>query len=360
MIPRGVILLVAAAMLIPLTVSAQEVYVPPKTAEAQSVKDLFDITTAIAVVVFIITEAALFYVIWRFRKNRTVPTGEEHRGHTAAEITWTVIPALILIFLGVLAVNTLQEIEIVPAETATDAVDVYAEAGRFAFTFYYPDENGEIDRTLFDDELNVVTGTQVRLTITSVDNQHAIWIPEFAVKVDAYPNVENVVFFTAPEVGEYFVQCAEYCGDGHHAMHSMVNVVAEETFENGARVGVIREAGAEVPPGPEFEVALLEEPGETPGIWTVDPARLEVTLANETEGIHILAPNPEQNGSPHNLTVAGRVFTPGGAYPAGAAEWLNFTLEMVGGPGEYQYWCAVPGHRDLGMEGTIVIRVEGQ
>jgi cytochrome c oxidase subunit II len=208
--------LLAALLALPLASAAEsaELYPTPKTDVARSVQSLFNTTLAIAMVVFIGVEALLFYIVWKFRHNKTVPAGETHRGHTKAEIVWTVIPAVILLGLGSVSAVTLFDIDTVP-----DDVDfgVRVEASQFIWKFTYPDNTSTFN------DLRVESGNTVRLDLVSRDVEHQLFIPNFAIKISAIPGRTNHQWFIAPEPGHYPIECSMYCGFGHHEMGAADN-----------------------------------------------------------------------------------------------------------------------------------------
>lgn len=210
----------------------QDLYVPPATENAVEVAGLFNITLWIALFVFVLVEGLLLYMIIKFRKNTRVPKDESHRGHTTAEIVWTVIPAAILLFLGFLSAGTLIQIDTLPDDTD---YTIRVEASQFTWRFYYPDENGipysgqegwcsgeNRARCPFN-TLRLQEGSRVKVEIVARDVIHAFAIPEFAIKADAVPGKPRVNWFDVPMLNgapskEFFVQCMEYCGTGHHLM----------------------------------------------------------------------------------------------------------------------------------------------
>lgn len=246
----------AGVVLAPLAAAQEsfQPYVEPATEQARDIKDIFDLTFTIAIVIFLGVEALLFFVLWKFRANKTPPREDGHRGHTTAEVVWTVIPAGILLFLGVVSAGTLFELDTVPDDTD---YTVAVEASQWGWRFVYPDGNfsqyfwdgakattdvaaareynATRGRPVAVGEFAVEEGQRIQLAITAADVIHAVWIPEFGLKIDAVPGQTQYRWFEAPpfKVGgtnEYFLQCAEYCGRGHHAMHAKVVVVPAGTF----------------------------------------------------------------------------------------------------------------------------------
>lgn len=248
-----------------------EPYVQPQTEQARDIKEIFDLTFWIAMVIFVGVEGLLFYFLWRWRKNKTVPADDGPRGHTTAEVVWTIIPALILLFLGIVSAGTLFKLDNVPDDTD---YTISVTASQWAWRIEYPDGNfssyawagctkddagNVLDcprtsamraaepynetrhcRSLDDKgvcnpgapvgEWIVRENARVRVELTATDVIHALAIPEFGIKVDANPGSTNVRWFTAPAFkpggdNVYFVQCMEYCQTGHHAMHARITVV---------------------------------------------------------------------------------------------------------------------------------------
>jgi plastocyanin len=56
----------------------------------------------------------------------------------------------------------------------------------------------------------------------------------------------------------------------------------------------------------------------------------------------------------HNLTVASASGAVAGATPTFMGGVKNVTVSLT--PGTYKYYCTVPGHRQAGMEGTLVVK----
>lgn len=219
-----------ALLLLPAALAAEStpLYPEPATDEARAVKGLFDLTLAIAMVVFIVVEVLLFYIIWRFRGNKTVPRGEQHRGHTGAEIAWTIVPAVVLLGIGTVSAMTLFEIDEVP-----DDADVHVRviASQFIWAFNYTD--GGARDTI--NELRVETGKRVELEIVSKDVEHQFFVPRFAMKISAIPGRTNHEFFVAPEPGEYHFECSMYCGFGHHEMGASTEATKIIVFPAGTQ-----------------------------------------------------------------------------------------------------------------------------
>ena len=128
--------------------------------------------------------------------------------------------------------GTLVQIDEIPEDTD---FTIWVQASQFSWRFVYPDENGAAFQggALGDwcrgptaarcdfTTLRLQEDSKVRLMVTSTDVIHAFAVPEFGVKMDAVPGKVHEGWIQTPSVDaptEFFVQCMEYCGVGHHLM----------------------------------------------------------------------------------------------------------------------------------------------
>ncbi len=187
---------------------------------AEPVDFLFDAVTAIGAFFFVLISAVLFWFVWKYRAragHREQPSADHNQ---VLEITWTVIPVLIVIwifwegFTGFLANHTPPQ----------NAYNVQVLGQKWSWSFTYP--NGAVDGNL-----HVPADVPVRLTLTSQDVIHSLFIPEFRVKRDAVPGRYTTVWFRAPQPGQYQIFCAEYCGTSHSNMLAKVIVHPRGEFD---------------------------------------------------------------------------------------------------------------------------------
>ena len=201
--------------------------VMPKTEAARQIQDLYVLVFWLAVVVFIGTQGGLLYVLWRFRARPGHELPEQTHGNTTLEIGWTIAPAVILVFMAVPTIQTIFALEGAPPASpdGNPPLIINVIGKQWWWEFQYPENklgNGE-DLTTAN-ELVIPTGRTVYLSISSDNVIHSFWIPQLMGKIDAMPNHENKIWFTAEEPGQYWGQCAEYCGIQHAQMR--MNVIA--------------------------------------------------------------------------------------------------------------------------------------
>jgi cytochrome c oxidase subunit II len=165
-----------------------------------------------------ITTVMIYFVIRYREKNH--PKAIQIKDNTALEITWTVIPLLLVLLMFYLGyVGFISETRI-PA----NAMPIKVVAKMWAWSFVY--EGDKESPTLV-----VPINKPVRLNLYSQDVIHGLFIPAFRIKKDVVPGKNNVMWFIAGREGEYEILCTAYCGLRHSYMESKVRVVKEEEFK---------------------------------------------------------------------------------------------------------------------------------
>lgn len=216
----------------------------PKGPEARSIDKLVNPVFMIAGVVFVLVQAGVLFLAWRYRKRKdddgSLPA--QVHGNFKLEIGWTLVPAVLLAFVGGASVLTLLDLEDRPA----DARQVTVVGQQWWWEYRYDvDGDGEDDIVTAND-LVIPAGEPVTLTITSRDVIHSFWIPGLNGKRDAVPGREHPLLIEADEPGIYRGQCTEFCGLSHGFMR--MRVVALDAADYAAWEENQRE-GAEVPTG---------------------------------------------------------------------------------------------------------------
>jgi cytochrome c oxidase subunit II len=201
----------------------------------------------IAAVVF----GAMLYTMFMHRKSRGVTPAKFSHSMTA-EVTWTIIPVIILLIMAVPSAETLIRIE----DSRDPAHTVVVTGYQWKWHYAYQGENVSFYSTLaressearhkgadidpasvenylldVDRPLVVPKGAKIRVLLTSNDVIHAWWVPELSIKKDAIPGFMNEIWFQANETGVFRGQCAELCGMDHAYMPVVVEVVEPEAFE---------------------------------------------------------------------------------------------------------------------------------
>jgi len=182
----------------------------------------------------LITFLMVYFVI-RYRREKH-PKPADIEGSTWLEITWTIIPTLIVLSMFYYGLTGFEFLKKVPP----GAMVVKVIARQWSWLFQY--ENG-----IQDTELRVPVGKPVKLLLTSQDVIHGFYAPAFRIKQDVVPGMTNYLWFQPTEVGTFDVMCSQYCGLEHSHMLTKIVVLPQEEFTKWYQ-GKKEEVAAKGPP----------------------------------------------------------------------------------------------------------------
>lgn len=188
---------------------------------AGEIDALYFFLVAISAFFSILIAAAVITFAIRFRRSRerqVVPTWE---GLLALEITWTVVPLILVLMIFGWGARVFITLHTPPA----DAMQVYVVGKQWMWKLQHVEGRREIN------ELHVPVGRPVKLIMTSEDVIHSFFVPAFRVKQDAVPGRYTSLWFEAEKVGEYHLFCAEFCGSQHARMIGRVVVMEPAEFQ---------------------------------------------------------------------------------------------------------------------------------
>ncbi len=183
----------------------------------------------ICTAIFLIVGALLGYAFWRFRAKPT-DTHEPAQvfGSTQIELSWTIIPVLIVVVLFLGTARALFSVQ--DAEKPKDALNVTAVGHQYWWEYHYPQYGVT---TANEMHIPVATGQGGRVTyikLTSADVIHSFWIPQLGGKTDMLPNRVNEMWWDPQKPGEYLGQCGQFCGVQHAKMLLRVYVDTPQQF----------------------------------------------------------------------------------------------------------------------------------
>jgi len=257
----------AAATLLGASANAEEnleligVPTPSGTGFQPAVTELArDLQWLDGMLLIIITAISLFvvfllgYVIFKFnRKANPEPSSFTH--NTPVEVAWTVVPIVILVFIGAFSIPVLFKQQVIPDGDINIKVTGYQWYWGYEYTDHgfgfdsmligdgkvlTPEVEAElIEAGYSKDEFLLATDTAVVvpvdkvvvMQVTGADVIHSWTIPAFGVKQDAVPGRLGQLWFKAEKEGVYFGQCSELCGKDHAYMPITVKVVSQENYE---------------------------------------------------------------------------------------------------------------------------------
>ncbi len=202
--------------------------IDPRGPNARMIFDLFNLWIFWpAVVVFFGVEAALVWAAIRYRGRDGDPLPNQIHGNTPLEITWTIIPAVILIVILYFTFQTQAALANPPEDP--NSVHVRVIGHQWWWEFQYPDLG-----VTTANELHIPSKVPVVVTLESADVIHSFWVPLIAGKQDVIPGRVNRLWLQADEDGTYFAQCAEFCGIEHALMRFLVVAQSQSAFNDWA------------------------------------------------------------------------------------------------------------------------------
>ena len=221
------------------------------TSTSREVYDLHMLALWVCTVIGIIVFGVMIYALVNFRKSKGA-VAAKFTHSTTAEVIWTILPTLVLIFLAYESAPALIRIE----DTRNSEMTIRITGYQWKWQYEYVGQNVSFFSTLaqtsntarqlnsgqdphnvdnylleVDQPLIVPVGTKIRYLLTSNDVNHAWWVIDLAVKRDAIPGYINEGWFTIDEPGTYRGQCAELCGKDHGFMPIVVEALPKAEFD---------------------------------------------------------------------------------------------------------------------------------
>jgi cytochrome c oxidase subunit 2 len=208
------------------------------------------------IVVFV--TALLIYVMVRFNRKAN-PTPARFTHNSPLEVAWTIIPIVILVFIGAFSLPILFKQQEIPVGDVT----IKATGYQWYWGYEYVDEGIAFDSYMIgspatggtnmmtpdveaqltaagytkqqfllatDTAVVVPVGKTIVVQVTGADVIHSWKVPAFGVMQDAVPGRTAALWFKAEKEGIYFGQCSELCGQMHAYMPITVKVVSEAAY----------------------------------------------------------------------------------------------------------------------------------
>jgi cytochrome c oxidase subunit 2 len=208
----------------------------PAGTPAHSIFSLSMLVLGITFAIFLIVAGLLLYAIVRYRHRASDADASQEPpqiyGSNQIELSWTVIPILIVVLLFLATTRIILSTQNAPKPAA--ALDVTVVGHQFWWEFSYPKLGIVTANELHIPVSDPKHPTPTYLTMTSADTDHSFWVPRLAGKMDLIPNQINTMWLDPQAAGLYLGQCAQYCGVEHAKM--LIRVYADSPADFAAWV----------------------------------------------------------------------------------------------------------------------------
>jgi cytochrome c oxidase subunit II len=201
--------------------------------------------------IFLVVGGLLLYAMLRYRhRPNDVNAAQEPAqiyGSNQIELSWTVIPILIVVMLFLATARVILATEDAPKPIS--ALDVTVIGHQFWWEYRYPKLGIVTANELHIPVSDPRHPTPTYLTMSSADTDHSFWIPRLAGKTDLIPNQVNTMWIDPNSPGLYLGQCAQYCGVQHAKM--LIRIYADSPADFAAWVSHQQGLAAENPSAAE-------------------------------------------------------------------------------------------------------------
>jgi len=185
----------------------------------QSVDSTFIFIVSVCVFFLALITTMMIIFVIKYNRKRNKKAVNIH-GSVPLEITWTVIPTILVIIMFYFGWEGYELMTNAPANSMV----IKVTAQMWSWKFEYP--NGVKTDTLY-----VPVNKPVKVLLHSQDVDHSFYVPAFKFKKDVIPSRTNTAWFLPEKLGTFDVFCAEYCGLRHSYMYSAVVVMPQADFK---------------------------------------------------------------------------------------------------------------------------------
>nr|QDH12211.1 cytochrome c oxidase subunit II [Forcipomyia makanensis] len=158
------------------------------------------------------------------------------------EIIWTILPAIILLFIAFPSLRLLYLLD----EINQPSLTLKSIGHQWYWSYEYSDfKNIEFDSYMIptmdleesgfrlldvDNRVILPTNSQIRVIVTAADVLHSWTIPSLGAKIDATPGRLNQTNLFINRSGLYLGQCSEICGANHSFMPIILEGIPTNQF----------------------------------------------------------------------------------------------------------------------------------
>lgn len=196
----------------------------PFSPAAEETAGLFYVIFWIATIIFVFVEGMLVFFVLRYQRRAQDEQPDQYHGNTRLEVTWTIIPALILVVVFGLTIRSMGSTG--PTNPPGQGIPIKVVGHQWWWEIQYND-----GKLLTASELHMPTGQVMNIVLNSDNVIHSFWVPSLMGKTDVMPSHDNQTWLLGNIPGKYDGQCAEFCGAQHANMLFRVIVQSPEEYK---------------------------------------------------------------------------------------------------------------------------------
>jgi cytochrome c oxidase subunit 2 len=225
---------------------------------AREIHDLDFLLLVIIAVIVVFVTGLLLYVVARYNE-RANPTPSTFTHNSPLEVAWTVVPIIVLVFIGAFSLPVLFKQVEIPETDLT----IKVTGNQWYWSYEYPDDGVGFDSFMIgspslggdltltaeaeaeliaagysrdefllatDTAMVIPSGQNIKIIVTGSDVLHAWMVPGLGMQHSAVPGRLGEMWFNADKEGIYFGQCTTLCGALHAYMPITVKVVSPAVY----------------------------------------------------------------------------------------------------------------------------------
>ena len=195
-----------------------------------------DHTILILVIITILVRYLIGILFFNTYTNRYLLHGQ------TIEVIWTILPAIILLFIALPSLRLLYLLD----EINEPIITLKSIGHQWYWSYEYSDfiniefdsyiiPTNEINTENFrlldvDNRIVLPINSQIRILVTAADVIHSWTVPALGVKIDGTPGRLNQTNFLINRPGLFFGQCSEICGANHRFIPIVIERVPINYF----------------------------------------------------------------------------------------------------------------------------------
>jgi cytochrome aa3-600 menaquinol oxidase subunit 2 len=184
----------------------------PKGPAARDILHLINWSLILMTIIVVAVIVLFVTFIWKYRETANNKNYEpEEHGSTKLEITWTMIPVIIVTLLTIPTVTTIYSLEKVPKGYENKKpITINVTSADWKWIFSYPEQGIETVNYV-----NIPVGTPVKFKLTSAGTMQSFWVPELGGQKYNMAKMQTQLILTADQVGEYIGKNTNFNGKGY-------------------------------------------------------------------------------------------------------------------------------------------------